>query len=107
MDGLICAAAYPLRSAEGAVTQSCADLVAPLLCWFIPRKVGTGEVTASLTAATEMIISTVAQWAAVSLSASGVLIDVDSQVEEEWRSCSKSPLLGASVTKVGFTGVSF
>ena len=51
-----------------------------------------------------MIISTAAQWAAVSLSASGVLIDVDGEVEEEWSSCSKSPLLGASVTQVGFTG---
>ena len=53
-----------------------------------------------------MIISTAAQWAAVSLSASGVLIDVDGEVEEEWSSCSKSPLLGASVNQVGFTGVS-
>ena len=51
-----------------------------------------------------MIFSTVAQWAAVSLSASGVLIDVDGEVEEEWSSCSKSPLLGASVTQVGFSG---
>ena len=51
-----------------------------------------------------MIISTAAQWAAVSLSASGVLIAVDGEVEEEWRSCSKSPLLGASVTESGFTG---
>ena len=51
-----------------------------------------------------MIISTAAQWAAVSLSASGVLIDVDGEVEEEWSSCSKCPLLGASVTQIGFTG---
>ena len=51
-----------------------------------------------------MIISTVAQWAAVSLSASGVLIDVDGEVEEEWSSCSKSPLLGASVTQIGVIG---
>ena len=49
-----------------------------------------------------MIISSVAQWAAV--SASGVLINVDSTVEEEWSSCSKCPLLGASVTQIGFTG---
>ena len=48
-----------------------------------------------------MIISTVAQWVVV--SASGVLINVDSTVEEEWRSCSKCPLLGASVTQVGVT----
>ena len=45
--------------------------------------VGTGEVTASLTAAPR----------------SGVLIDVDGEVEEEWSSCSKCPLLGASVTQ--------
>ena len=56
--------------------------------------VGTEEVIASLTAAAEMIISTVAQWAAVSLSASGVLIDVDGEVEEEWGSCSKWPHVG-------------
>ena len=53
-----------------------------------------------------MIIRTVAQWVVVSLSASGVLIDVDGEVEEEWSSCSKGPLLGASVTQIGFTGVS-
>ena len=51
-----------------------------------------------------MIISTAAQWAAVSLSASGVLIDVDGEVEEEWSSCSKGPLLGASVTQIGVIG---